>query len=675
MANKTIGTRPQPKVDPYAAIRTLRFKRALPYDGSSSGNSESDSGVSSPSPTGERPSPYHTWAPTGQGPVVGYQGEGDPIFGKPDWGWKETFDYGFDTPDGAPPPGFQSKYGRVASNPDGSLNVRLQRPGMHKYDTMDAVYRIDPQTGQYVLQGDPTARRETSYGEEFRDNAELAGKGVLAAGALYAAGYGLSSALGAGGVEGLGAEALGEAGGYGFTSAEAAGTAEGLGSAAGSFAGDLGVQELPQGLSGLQNTGAEIGGSPASANGPYGTEFGNPGLADVAKGVTGAMEARDWINLGGLVYSIANKPKGVNTSALDAQAARNGAIADRQQTLAEKQYADQMAIFEQFRPMLVQQMQGSLTDQNLSRDRSSQQWDDYMKTWRPVEQSLADKSLNWATPGRMQSAADEASSAVAGQQDANRTAGTADMIRAGLDPSSIAALNASGRVGEAKDRAGAATNARRTVETQGMGYLEAAARFGRNTPTTGLAAAQLGGQQGQQVQQGYTGLVNASGTPAAAANPLFTSAVNTGNNAAQLFQNSANLQQQNQQQQYNWGMNTIGGLNQWAGNRGGFTGSSKKTKDRKGKVDGKDAADAVEKSGAENWSYKPGLGDGDTKDRMGPMAEDLQRVAPTVSDGKRIDNIAFAGLHHASIGHLNKTVKQQSRKIAALERKLSLADA
>jgi hypothetical protein len=389
------------------------------------------------------------------------------------------------------------------------------------------------------------------------------------------------------------------------------------------------------------------------------------------------MTYSDWINLGGLIYSAANRPEGVDTSAMDEQARRNAGVAERQVSLAEQQYRDQMAIFNEFRPMLVQQMQGSLQDQNLSRERSSQQWSDYMNTWRPTEQALADRSLNWASPGRMQAAADEASSTVAGQQDANRSAATAEMIRAGLDPSSIAAMNASGRVSEARDRAGAATGARRTVESQGMAYLDNAARFGRNMPSTGLAAAGLAGQQGQQVSQGYGTLANAAAQPAASANPLFSSAVNTGTNAAQLFGNSAAIQNQNQQNQYNWGMGLIGGLNQWAGNSGwgqNIT-SSKETKDRKGKVDGKKAADAVEKSGADRWSYRPGLGDGSTQERMGPMAEDLQRVAPTVSNGREIDAIAGWGLHHASIGHLNKTAKAQAKKIAALERKISLADA
>lgn len=384
------------------------------------------------------------------------------------------------------------------------------------------------------------------------------------------------------------------------------------------------------------------------------------------------MNVSDWINLGGLVNSVVNRPDPIDTGPLERQADRSAAIADRQQTLAEQQYRDQMAIFEQFRPMLMQQIQGSLQDQQLSRERSNQQWADYMSTWRPAEQALAERSLNWASPGRMQAAADEASSAVAGAYDAQRQSSTEDMIRAGLDPSSIASLQAAGRLVEAKDRAGAATGARRTVESQGMAYLDNAARFGRNMPSTGLAAAGLAGQQGQQVQSNYSGLVNATAAPAATASPLFGSAVSAGSSAGGLYGNIANLNNASQNQQRDWDMGTLAGLNQWANGSGWFT-SSKKTKHVGSRV--RNSLQDVEDAKVMRWSYKKGEGDGNTKARMGPMAEDLKRVAPEVSDGKMVDGVSLLGLHHAAIGEASSKLKAQGKEIAALKRKLSLADA
>jgi hypothetical protein len=189
--------------------------------------------------------------------------------------------------------------------------------------------------------------------------------------------------------------------------------------------------------------------------------------------------------------------------------------------------------------------------------------------------------------------------------------------------------------------------------------------------STGLAAAGLATQQGSQVSDQYGNLAAASAAPAATAAPLFNSAVSANNAAGSLFGNAAQMNMQGDINQYNATMGGAqGALKAW-----GMYTSSKKTKRRKGKVDGKKAGDAVEKSGAEKWAYKDGMGDGNTKDRMGPMAEDLQRVAPGVSDGKRVDAIAMSGLHHAAIGGHNRDIRDLKKQVTRLEKRLSLADA
>ena len=65
-----------------------------------------------------------------------------------------------------------------------------------------------------------------------------------------------------------------------------------------------------------------------------------------------------------------------------------------------------------------------------------------------------------------------------------------------------------------------------------------------------------------------------------------------------------------------------------------------------------------------------GLGDGSRAQRMGPMAEDLKREAPGVSDGKTVDPISQLGLHHAAIGNLNKRIRKLEKQAAG-----SLAEA
>lgn len=374
----------------------------------------------------------------------------------------------------------------------------------------------------------------------------------------------------------------------------------------------------------------------------------------------------DWIQLGGLVNSIVNKPKAPDTSGLNAAATANANIADRQQSLAERQYADSTALFNEFKPFLVQQMQTAASEQQKSIQRSDDQWNSYLTTYRPIEQQMAEKSLNWASEPRMRAEAERAGAEVQGQFDRARTTTSRNLTMAGASPEKVAALEAAGRLEEARAVGAVQGETRRAVEKEGMAYLDNVSRFGRGMPSTGLAAAGLAGSQGAQATNGYGTLANAQAQPAASANPLFNSAVSANNSSGSLFDRVANTQADANLQSFNATMGTLAGLNQWANSGSSWFTSSKKTKHVGGKVTG--AADKVEDAKVVRWRYKDGEGDGNTKMRMGPMAEDLAAVAPEVSDGKRVDAISLAGLHHAAIGEL-------SREVKALKRRLTLADA
>lgn len=303
-----------------------------------------------------------------------------------------------------------------------------------------------------------------------------------------------------------------------------------------------------------------------------------------------------------------------------------------------------------------QLMDGMILDQGTARDRSTNQWDDYIKTWRPVEQRMASSALNYDTPERRTTEANKASSEVASQYDAQRTEAERQAIQAGVDPSTMATMGLNSRIIQAKDMADAANNARTGVESRGLAYLDNAARFGRNLPSTSLQASQVGTNQANSAVNAQNSTNAAQRDATNSRNAIFGSIIGAGANR--------------------WGMgdaktaantNTGSGTNLWNDVGNWFT-SSEKTKHVGGKVDGRAASDAVEKSRSKHWRYKPGLGDGNVKQRMGPMAEALHRVAPDVSDGKRIDNIAMMGLHHAAIGG-------QATRLAAIEKKLGLSSA
>lgn len=536
---------------------------------------------------------------------------------------------------------------------------------------------------------DPTGK---SVGVEGYERRSTGLKDYAQAAAIVGgAAFGMNAAFG-----GLGGAAAGGAAGEGLTLANSAGGYGGFGSLGSPSlltGGTLGTSTagLAGGAAGYGGLGVTAGGLAAGATGAAGaaptvgsgawngTNFTGTtplaGSSNLGTGASAMSTFGDWIQLGGLVNSVFNRPDAPDTSGMNAAAQANASIAGRQEDLAEKTYADQMALFNEFKPMLVQQMQSSITEQGKSTARADDQWNNYLTTFRPAEQALVDKSMNWASDSRMTAEANRAGSAVAGQFDRARADTTQTLAMAGASPEKIAALTAAGRLEEAKAVGGAQGNARREVQQQGMAYLDNAARFGRNMTSTGLAAAGLASQQGAQATQGYGNLADASSGPAASASPLFQSAVSANNSAGSLFGNVANVNAQSNLQDYNATMGTLAGLNKWGQSGSSWFGSSKKTKHRKGKVDGKKAGDAVEKSGAEKWAYKDGLGDGNTKDRMGPMAEDLKRVAPEVSDGERVDAIAMAGLHHAAIGGHNREIRDLKKQVNHLRQTLSLADA
>lgn len=345
-------------------------------------------------------------------------------------------------------------------------------------------------------------------------------------------------------------------------------------------------------------------------------------------------------------------------------AEQNSAIAGRMADLAELQYGDQKKLLDEYGPMLKEMLASTLSDQQTTRDRADAQWQSYNDTWKPLEDAYAKKAAEFDTPERRNAAAEAAASEVGSQFDTMRTSAERDMAAAGLDPSAIQTLGAASRINEATAKAGAANKARTDTEMAGLGLLESGARFGRNMPSTGLAASQLATSQGGAAQSQYQGLTSATNAPGAAAGSLYSGAIQGNQSAGNLYTQQFNAQNSAMNSQNSLFGDVLGaGLKAYGM---GMFGSSKKTKRMGPAV--RDGLEAVSKSPAKKWRYKPGEGDGNQKQRMGPTAESLNKVAPEVSDGKVVDGIALAGLHHAALGDVAK-------RLGRIEKKLGLADA
>lgn len=180
----------RPPVDPYAPIRSLQFYR-----------------------------PQVT-----QRFIPGHGGEGDY------WEQLETPELGDWTPDfnALKPHGFQSKYSgwtdytadynQFAEQLGGRrvVGLKLQDPGKHKYNTLEALGLLDPVTGQWTMLGEPGQTREIGSGEQFRDALEEGGGFI---GSML-----LSAYLGGAGTEAL-AGSIGAATGAGATASNIAANA------------------------------------------------------------------------------------------------------------------------------------------------------------------------------------------------------------------------------------------------------------------------------------------------------------------------------------------------------------------------------------------------------------------------------------------------------------------
>lgn len=370
----------------------------------------------------------------------------------------------------------------------------------------------------------------------------------------------------------------------GFSLANVGAAAEGAGTVgAGLKAGAGAASMLGAEAAGAGTMLGTAGSGLAAATLPAATSLGATGLGTAAaagggvmdsiisggKKMIDAMGAKDWIDLAGLGISAVGlskmtAPQAPDMSGVNDAAQRNAKIAERQQDLAEKTYADSMAIFEQFKPMLMQQAQLSIEAAQKNLGRSDAQWADYEQTWRPIEHKMASMTLDMTNPARVEQEAQRAASDVTGQFDQARTENRRALIAAGASPEKIAALEAAGRVNEAKAVGGVMGDARRAQEGRAMAYLDNASRFSRNMPSTGIQVGSLGSSQGGQAV-GTVGAIQAgAATPAASAAPLLQSAVGANQSAGGLWNLSANQQYQADMNEYNATLGALSGAaNLW----------------------------------------------------------------------------------------------------------------
>ena len=623
--------------------------------------------------------PYAALRTLDAGTFVGRGEYGQPGF---EWGLAEygdgqagtTF---LDTLRGTP---FESKYNRVQSLHGDRVGVTLQQPGKHKYDTMMAIYGRDPATGQWVLQNDPTQTptREMSSTEYMQDNADIAGKFIATAAAMY---YGGSALMGgAGGAPTAAAVQGGAGGGTGVYSGALAGSG-GAAAAGGAGAGatNAALAESAVGTPGYGASSAGAGGGAGTVAGAAGggtaggtTAGGAGGGSTVGSGAwngtnfTGAtnagasaMGAGDWISLIQLGAGLwASDQASSNASGATAAAA---AVAQGQLQLSRDAFDWYRSTYANEAPL----REGAATRQNAIADQQirgmqfavdqAQELDQYNRTtFRPVEQRLVQEATTYDTPERRAQAAASAAADVDMSANATRQANDRALARAGVAPGSARAqaLAEDSAVRQAAARGGAMTGAARQVEQQGYARMADVANLGRGIATQQATQQQIATSSGSagsssagQALQSAT-----SGTPTMTQG--FTTAMNGMSSAGNLFNSVASSQRQDDQML----LQGINGIGQWAGNRYGT--SDKEKKSGTGRMaDTAQALKEIERTPVhEGWTYKD---DPQQRTRMGAMAQDINRVSgeDAAPGGKVVDLVSAQGRMAAAVQELSKRVR------------------
>lgn len=275
------------------------------------------------------------------------------------------------------------------------------------------------------------------------------------------------------------------------------------------------------------------------------------------------------------------------------------------------------------------------TDEWASDDRER-----YTSTFVPLQNEYIAKAREWGSPERQTMEAAEA------RADVLRNAGMAKeqsrrvLTSMGVNPDTpgFAAMDRSIGIDTALAAAGAENVARRRVRAEGMDMLGNAVNLGSGMAINPLASYSAGTGAGSS---GFSGAMQGYGQ------------------AGQLY----NQQFQNEMQRWQASQGAAAGLSSGIGGLVGMAFAS----DPETKEDRKPARKVLDKVAAmpvEEWTYKPGKGDG--KRHIGPMADEFAKVTGK-GNGRQIDVIDAIGTTLAAVKELNAKVDRMAgkRRIAA----------
>ncbi|HEU4854388.1 MAG TPA: hypothetical protein VFS89_03770 [Nitrosospira sp.] len=230
-------------------------------------------------------------------------------------------------------------------------------------------------------------------------------------------------------------------------------------------------------------------------------------------------------------------PKIPKPDPLIGQAAKqNSDIAQQQLDVAKQTLAWEKDRAKVQDPLVEKIVNQQITSGDQNAARATEQWNIYQDLFKPVEERMVSEAMNFDSPERQSRMAAEAGADVTRGYDAARDQSQRTMAAMGINPNSgrFAGLANENSLMQAKDTAGAMNRARRDTEMQGIALRTGAAQFGRNMPSTGIAADSMALNAGNSAVGNLASNSQIRNANNAAAMQWFGGATNANNSAGNL---------------------------------------------------------------------------------------------------------------------------------------------
>ena len=287
--------------------------------------------------------------------------------------------------------------------------------------------------------------------------------------------------------------------------------------------------------------------------------------------------------------------------------------------------------------------------------------------FQPLQDEFIKTANGWDSPEKLASVAAEAKADVLGAGADQRAANQRSMAAMGINPASgrFAGIDRAGDTNIALASAGAQNNARSTVRNQAVALKADAVNMGNGLGVNPATSLGLGVNAGTSAAGTTAGANAASDARVGMLGDGYKTAMGGYTNQAGILQSQYNSQLSAWNAQQQADSSAIGGLASGIGSLAGmafFSDENAKTE----KKPAKGVLKAVRSMPVEEWTYKPGAGDGGR--HIGPYAQDFQK-ATGKGDGKSINVIDAIGVTMGAVQELadkvDKITSPKARGIGA----------